>query len=70
MEHAWTDASDEIEVRHIQPYQAVKVYRCPGCDHEIPPGQGHKVVVPADDPGSRRHWHTSCWHRESKHKTR
>ena len=26
-----------VEVRHVQPYQAVKVYRCPGCDHEIPP---------------------------------
>ena len=31
----------------MQPYQAVKAYRCPGCDHEIPPGLGHEVVVPA-----------------------
>ena len=28
-----------------------KVYRCPGCDHEIPPGTGHVVVWPA---GERR----------------
>jgi hypothetical protein len=52
-----------VEVRHIQPYQALKHYRCPGCDHEIPPGTGHKVVVPRDAPDERRHWHTSCWRR-------
>jgi hypothetical protein len=52
-----------IDVRHIQPYQAVKTYRCPGCDHEIPPGLGHEVVVPRDAPEDRRHWHTSCWRR-------
>ena len=42
----------------MQPYEAVKTYRCPGCDHEIPPGQGHEVVVPLDAPEDRRHWHT------------
>ena len=47
-----------VEVRHVQPYQAVKTYRCPGCDHEIPPGHGHEVVVPRDAPEDRRHWHT------------
>ncbi|HEY7280069.1 MAG TPA: hypothetical protein VID47_00640 [Actinomycetota bacterium] len=41
-----------------------KVYRCPGCDHEIRRGVGHLVVVPNDDPGERRHWHTECWRRE------
>ena len=55
-----------LDVRHVQPYQAVKPYRCPGCDHEIPPGLGHEVVVPRDAPEDRRHWHTSCWHRESR----
>jgi hypothetical protein len=55
-----------VEVRHVQPYQAVKAYRCPGCDHEIAPGLGHEVVVPVDAPDLRRHWHTSCWHRESR----
>ena len=59
------DDRDAVEVRHVQPYQAVKPYRCPGCDHEIRPGEGHEVVVPVDDPAARRHWHTGCWHRAS-----
>ena len=41
-----------------------KVYRCPGCDHEIRRGVSHLVVVPNDDPDERRHWHTECWRRE------
>ena len=41
-----TEPDGPVEVRHVQPYQAVKTYRCPGCDHEIPPGLGHEVVVP------------------------
>jgi len=73
-EHDWTDewpdddwADDEaVDVRHVQPYEAVKTYRCPGCDHEIRPGEGHEVVVPRADPGERRHWHSGCWHRASK----
>jgi hypothetical protein len=52
-----------VEVRHMHPYQAVKTYRCPGCDHEIPAGLGHEVVVPRDAPHERRHWHTACWRR-------
>ena len=50
-----------VEVRHVQPYEAIKAYRCPGCDHEIAAGQGHKVVVPTEAPDLRRHWHTGCW---------
>ena len=53
-----------VEVRHIHPYQALKTYRCPGCDHEIRPGTPHLVVWPADETGSvadRRHWHRACW---------
>ena len=63
-EHDWTDewahddVGDRIDVRHVQPYQAEKTYRCPGCDHEIRPGEGHEVVVPRDAPEDRRHWHT------------
>ena len=69
--HAFVDDDDDaVEVRHVQPYEAVKVYRCPGCDHEIPRGQGHEVVVPVDDPSARRHWHTGCWHRQSRRRTR
>jgi hypothetical protein len=50
-----------VRVRHVQPYQATKPYRCPGCDHEIRPREGHEVVVPIDAPDLRRHWHTPCW---------
>ncbi len=59
-----------VEVRHVQPYQAVKVYRCPGCDHEIAIGLGHKVVVPVDSPDDRRHWHTGCWERQTRRNPR
>jgi len=43
---------------------ATKTYRCPGCDHEVPPGMAHVVAWPADDADGlqdRRHWHTGCW---------
>ena len=50
-----------VDVRHIQPYEATKTYRCPGCDHEIAPGTGHEVVVPREAPEHRRHWHSACW---------
>ena len=43
----------------MQPYQATKTYRCPGCDHPIPPGTGHIVVVP-ERVEDRRHWHRAC----------
>lgn len=57
---------DDVEVRHVQPYQATKTYRCPGCDHEIRPGEGHEVVVPVHEPDLRRHWHTPCWARRRR----
>jgi hypothetical protein len=72
-DHFWNDEPPDpgaVEVRHVQPYQAEKMYRCPGCDHEIPVGQGHKVVIPLASPGDRRHWHTGCWHREEKRNAR
>jgi len=69
--HRWTDDDpDAVEVRHVQPYQAVKHYRCPGCDHDIRPGEGHEVVVPVADPAGRRHWHTGCWHRATTRRHR
>jgi hypothetical protein len=55
---------DAVEVRHVQPYEARKAYRCPGCDHEIRAGEGHEVVVPVDAPDLRRHWHSACWRNE------
>ena len=61
-------ASDgEWEVRAVRGQDARKVYRCPGCDHEIRVGQAHVVAWPAEggsfgrDQGDHRHWHTSCW---------
>jgi hypothetical protein len=55
------------ELRRIQPFAALKHYRCPGCNHEIPPGMGHLVIVPLSDPGERRHWHHGCWeHRDRR----
>ncbi|KMO68781.1 hypothetical protein EV589_5214 [Mycobacterium sp. BK558] len=56
---------DDYEVRPVSGTRAVKVYRCPGCDHEIRPGVAHVVVWRADAGESglddRRHWHTPCW---------
>jgi hypothetical protein len=66
-EHRFAGAEfdDEPDVRRVQPYQATKTYRCPGCDHPIPPGTGHVVVVPRD-ADDRRHWHTACWARATR----
>ena len=50
-----------ITTRRVQPYEARKVYRCPGCNQEIAVGLGHLVVVPDDAPDLRRHWHFACW---------
>lgn len=51
---------DGVEVRRVQPYQAVKRYHCPGCNNDIQVGLGHLVVIP-EEPGLRRHWHHACW---------
>ncbi|HVV21447.1 MAG TPA: hypothetical protein VHF06_18580 [Pseudonocardiaceae bacterium] len=56
-------------VRQVPAGQATKVYRCPGCDHEIQPGVPHVVAWPAAEHGSvadRRHWHTGCWAARSR----
>ncbi|RAY15776.1 hypothetical protein DPM19_08355 [Actinomadura craniellae] len=65
---AWLERTEdgpdgEWIVRVVSGASAVKAYRCPGCDQEIPPGTGHLVAWPAD-VGSiedRRHWHQPCW---------
>ncbi len=64
-----SDPSDVpgAEVRFIQPYDATKAYLCPGCNRIIPPGLGHMVVVPPDDPDLRRHWHRGCWVNRLEH---
>lgn len=53
--------SPDSEVRFVQPYEATKQYLCPGCNGDIPPGQGHMVIVPPETPDLRRHWHRGCW---------
>jgi hypothetical protein len=58
---------EQWRVRQVTGSAAVKVYRCPGCDQEIPPGVPHLVVWPLETiagpagEAARRHWHTGCW---------
>lgn len=58
---------EQWRVRQIPGSAAAKVYRCPGCDHEIRPGVPHLVVWPLETitgsagEAARRHWHTGCW---------
>ena len=54
---------DDVDAHVLQPYQAVKVYRCPGCNQEIFPRTLHVVVWPEGEPSRRRHWHKACWER-------
>lgn len=63
MSDIWSGAFGEVEVRRVQPYQALKAYICPGCNRDIDEGTGHYVAVPADAPDLRRHWHYACWDR-------
>ncbi|MGH3874509.1 MAG: hypothetical protein ACRDSR_23900 [Pseudonocardiaceae bacterium] len=63
-EHGPDSHNSQWVVRTVPGEQAVKSYRCPGCDHEIAPGIAHVVAWPAGEQGSsadRRHWHTGCW---------
>lgn len=61
----WADG-DWI-VRPVTGATSGKVYRCPGCDQQIPAGVPHLVTWPADPIGAdggldqRRHWHRPCW---------
>jgi len=55
-----------IEIRFIQPYQATKAYKCPGCNRQINEGLGHVVVVPLEAPDLRKHWHRGCWDKRGK----
>ena len=60
----------EIDVRRVQPYEALKQYICPGRNRDIPAGMGHVVTVPRNAPDLRRHWHHACWQRRSTGATR
>jgi hypothetical protein len=55
--------ADGWHVRLVQPYRAVKVYRCPGCNQEIWPRTLHLVAWPEGEPELRRHWHRPCFQR-------
>ncbi|MFC6082237.1 ATP/GTP-binding protein [Sphaerisporangium aureirubrum] len=58
---SWPDG--DWKVRQVSGAGSDKLYRCPGCDHEIRPGLPHVVSWPAwsGGEGERRHWHTACW---------
>lgn len=55
-----------VTVQRIQPYQARKVYLCPGCNQDVAPGVGHLVIVPHLTPDDRRHWHLACWEHRAR----
>jgi hypothetical protein len=50
-------------VRTVPGGNAVKPYRCPGCNQVIPVGVPHLVAWPEGDGEAtdRRHWHRACW---------
>jgi len=57
----WDGAFGQIDIRRVQPYEALKDYQCPGCNRTIPKGMGHYVCVPAEAPDLRRHWQRGGW---------
>ncbi|WP_245532922.1 hypothetical protein [Corynebacterium ulceribovis] len=59
-------AAEDFYVRIVPSARAVKWYRCPGCQQEIPPGVAHIVAWPVEwgyREDDRRHWHRGCWQR-------
>jgi hypothetical protein len=56
-------APEGWQVRLVQPSNATKEYRCPGCNQEIRVGTKHVVAWRDDDTEGRRHWHLPCWER-------
>jgi len=62
----WDGLYGEIQVKRVQPYEALKAYVCPGCNRGIPEKMGHYVCVPAEATDLRRHWHYACWDRRAK----
>ncbi len=55
-----------VTVQRVQPYQARKVYLCPGCNQDVAQGMGHLVIVPRLTPDERRHWHPACWQHRNR----
>ena len=65
----------EWVVQSITGSASTKLYRCPGCDHEIRPATPHIVAWPFDTGAGddtrlqeRRHWHTPCWNSRGRRK--
>ncbi|HEY2173976.1 MAG TPA: hypothetical protein VGH85_09235 [Mycobacteriales bacterium] len=60
-QETWSD--EDYVVRPLTGSASTRLYRCPGCDHEIRPATPHVVVwaVADIDADHRRHWHTACW---------
>jgi hypothetical protein len=59
----------EWQVRTITGANALRTYRCPGCEQQIAPGLAHIVAWRADHHDGaefRRHWHTPCWRARSR----
>ncbi|WP_181874377.1 ATP/GTP-binding protein [Marinitenerispora sediminis] len=70
-EHRETGPDGEWVLRRITGAAAAKVYRCPGCQQDIPPGMAHVVAWrPYGDGEDRRHWHSSCWQRRTHRSAR
>ncbi len=53
----------DCDIKHVQPYEANKIYICPYCNNNIEMGIGHEVVVPIESVQDRRHFHSGCWNR-------
>jgi hypothetical protein len=66
----WDGDYGELDVRRVQPYDATKLYVCPGCNRDILTGLGHYVVIPQSSPDLRRHWHYACWDHRPAHSNR
>ena len=64
------DGGRDYVVRRVQPYQATKPYRCPGCDQEIATGVGHVVAWREGELDDRRHWHVACWQARGRRQPR
>ncbi|MGH3736259.1 MAG: ATP/GTP-binding protein [Micromonosporaceae bacterium] len=57
---SWPDG--EWVVRAVPASHDDRLYRCPGCDHEIRGAVAHLVCWPVDaGADARRHWHRPCW---------
>jgi len=71
LEHTADWRGEQWVVRGITASAAVKHYRCPGCDQEIPPRVPHVVAWPAmGDVDERRHWHRPCWNARDRRSAR